>query len=223
VIQAATILDSAATILLDAAHRTWSADELLGYLNEAQRATAAARPSDFYVIEGQMQLAYGVIQNLPSDGITLIDVPRNNPTAPSGLVPAYRVITQVDKGLQDEADRFWPGGTPQPTVEHYTFDPRNPRRFVVYPPNDGNGMVDIVYGAYAPQIMYDSEDLVCPDSYQTPLLNFVLGKAYQKNSKRQDLTKASAYLQMWGTSLGLDSKAIQAVTPKVAAELGTNS
>jgi hypothetical protein len=223
VINASTILDSVAVTLLDTAHRTWGSGELLGYLNEGMRATAAARPSDFYVVEEPLQLAFGVIQALPVDGIILIDVPRNNPSAPSGLVPAYRVVTQVDKGLQDEADRFWPSGTPQATVEHYTFDPRNPRRFTVYPPNDGNGMVDIIYGAFSPEVVYDSEDLVCPDTYQTPLINFVLAKAYMKNSKRQDLVKSGSYMQMWGNALGLDTKALQAISPKVASEPGTTS
>ncbi len=222
-LNASTILDSAATTLLDVAHRTWSADELLGYLNEAQRATAAARPADFYVVEEDMVLQAGIVQALPDNGILLIDIPRNSQSLPSGVLnPSFRVITQVDKTLQDEADRFWPIGTPQTEVEHYTFDPRNPRRFTVYPPNDGTGSINIVYGAYAPEVMYDTEDLVCPDNYQTPLINFILAKAYSKNSKRQDLVKTGSYMQMWGQALGLESSAIAAAAPKVASSPGTS-
>ena len=148
-IQASTILDSVSGTLLDTAERTWSADEKLGYLNEAMRATAAARPADFYVVENPLTLVAGVIQNLPVDGILLIDIPRNS--------DGGRIITQVDKGLLDEANRFWPAGTQEAVVEHFTFDPRNPRRFVAYPPNDGTGVVDLVYGAVPPQIMYAAE------------------------------------------------------------------
>ena len=211
-IQAATVLDSAATTLLDVAHRTWPADELLDYLNEGMRATAVARPTDFYVVENAVTLAVGVIQNVPADGITLIDIPRNT---------GGRVITQVDKGLLDEADRFWPAATKETVVEHFTFDPRNPRRFVAFPPNDGTGIVDMVYGAFPPQVMYPEEDLPVIDSYQSPLINFVLAKAYSKNSKRQDLTKTTAYMQMWGQQLGLDAQSIAATESKVASSPGT--
>jgi len=214
VILAATILDSVATTLLDVAHRTWPTLELLGYLNEAMNATAAARPADFYVLELSTALVAGVIQELPDGGILLIDVPRNT---------GGRIVTQVDKSLLDEADRFWPAATPQAQVESFTFDPRNPRRFVCFPPNNGIGMVDLVFGSVPPALTYEngSEEMPCPDSYQTPLTNFVLAKAYAKNSKRQDLVKTSSYMQMWGQALGLESQAIAAASTKVASAPGT--
>ncbi len=218
---AATVLDSAATTLLDVAHRTWTADELLGYLNEAMRATAAARPTDFYVVEDSFPVAAGVIQNLPADAIVLIDIPRNSAGVPSGITPSSRIITQVDKGLQDEADRFWPAGTPQTQVEHFTFDPRNPRRWACYPPNDGTGAVDLVYAAFPPQVMYAAEELPVPDSYEPPLINYVLAKAYAKNSKRQDLSTTSGFMAQWGQALGLDSQSIVAAATKVASSPGT--
>jgi hypothetical protein len=214
VILAATILDSVATTLIDVAHRTWPAPELLSYLNEAMNATAAARPADFYVLELSTGLVAGVIQNLPDGGILLIDVPRNT---------GGRIITQVDKSLLDEADRFWPAATPQAQVESFTFDPRNPRRFVCFPPNNGMGMVDLVFGSVPPALNYENgtEEMPCPDSYQTPLTNFVLAKCYAKNSKRQDLAKMGSLMQMWGQALGLESQAIAAATTKVAAAPGT--
>lgn len=211
-ISAATILDSVAGTLLDTAHRTWSADELLGYLNEALSTTALVHP-DIYVAQAEVLLAPGVQQSIPGDGTSLVDVPRN---AGGG-----RVITQVDKGLLDEANRFWPAGTQEATVEHFTADPRNPLRFVVFPPNDGTGIVDLIYNATPPQVMYAAENIDVPTSYQEPLINFVLGKAYQKNSKRQDLAKAGAYLGQWGQLLGLDAQSTLAVLPRVASEPGT--
>jgi hypothetical protein len=212
VITAATILDSASTTLLDTAHRTWPEDELIGYLNEALRATAFVKP-DIYTLEIPFALAAGIIQTLPADGTALIDVPRNS--------PAGRVVTQVDKSLQDEAYRFWPSATQEPTVEHFTADPRNPLRFSVFPPNDGTGVVDLVYGAVPPQINYAAEEMSVPDSYEHILVNFVLGKAYEKNTKRQDLTKASGYIAQWRQLLGLKSQAQIAVSPHVASSPGT--
>lgn len=215
---ASTILDSAAVTLLDTAHRTWPRDELLENLNEAQRATAFVKP-DFYVVENDVALVEGITQRIPSDGIALINVKRNRVIFPdTGL---ERVITQCDSGLLDESNRFWPSGTPTRRVEHFTADPRNPLHFDVFPPNDGTGLVVMVYGAVPPTIMYDSEELQVPDSFEPTLLNFVLGRAYEKNSKRQDLTKSASYYQRWGQALGLKSQAQIAVAAHVSAEPGT--
>lgn len=210
---AATIIDEASVLLLDTANRTWSRDELLGYLNEALRATAFVKP-DLYTTELFVQLTAGVLQKLPDDGLALIDITRNS----SG-----RIITQVDKDLLDESNRFWPAGTQEAVIEHYTADPRNPRRFTVFPPSDGTSMVELLYGAVPPQIMYDTEEIPVPDSYQTTLLSFTMCKAYEKNAKRQDLTKSASYFQRWGQLLGLKSQAQVAISPKVASQPGTTS
>lgn len=211
-INASTILDTVTTTLLDAAERTWKPSEKLAYLNEALRATAFAKP-DFYVVQLALTLAAGEQQNCPADAVAFIDVPRNT---------GGRIVTQVDKGLLDESNRFWPAATQEAVVEHYTFDPRNPRRFVVSPPNNGAGIVDLIYGAIPPQVMYATEEIDVPASYETPLVQFVLGKCYAKNSKRQDLSKSTACMQQWGTLLGVKSSAQSAVAPKVAAQPGTN-
>jgi hypothetical protein len=212
-LSAATILDSAATTLLDTSGRTWSADEKLGYLNEALRATAFVKP-DMYVVQTPFTLAAGEQQVLPTDGVALIDIPRNT---------GGRVITQVDKGLLDEANRFWPAATQEVVVEHFTEDPRNPRRFVVYPPNDGTGVVDLIYGAVPPQVMYAAEEIDIPASYEAPMIQYVLSRCWAKNSKRQDLAKSADCKQQWGTLLGVKSQGQVAVAPKVAAQPGTDA
>lgn len=212
-ILASTILSSVATTLLDGAQRTWGEDEKLNYLNEALRATAAVH-NDFYVVALPFALAVGEEQSIPGDGVGLIDVPRNT---------GGRVVTQVDKGLLDESNRFWPAATKQSVVEHFTFDARNPRRFVVFPPNNGTGIVDLIYAATPPQVNYTQETIDVQASYEPALIQYVLSRCWAKNSKRQDLVKSGACLQQWGTLLGLDSKTVAAMTPKVAAQPGTTS
>jgi hypothetical protein len=212
-ILAATILDEAASQLLDKNHRTWPADDLLGFLNEALRATAFVKP-DMYTVEGFITLKAGVLQALPDDGLALISITRN---------ASGRIITQVDKDLLDESNRFWPQGTQESDIEHYTADSRNPRRFTVFPPSDGTSSIEVLYGAVPPELAYDTDEMSVPDSYQTALVSFVMGKAYEKNSKRQDLTKGAQFRQQWGQLLGLKSQAQVAVAPKVAAQPGTTS
>jgi hypothetical protein len=184
----------------------------LGYLNEALRATAFVKP-DMYTVQTDFTPAAGVLQTLPSDGVALLDITQN-------LTGRKRSITQVDEGLLEEASRFWPAATQQAEVEHFTADPRNPRRFRVFPPADGTGSVQILYGAVPPQLVYDAEDIPVADSFQTALTNFVLSRAYAKNSKKQDLAKSSFYMQQWGALLGLKSQAQVAVAPRTSQSPG---
>ncbi|MBP7597684.1 MAG: hypothetical protein KA738_02810, partial [Pseudoxanthomonas sp.] len=74
-----TILDSVSVTLLDTARRTWSRAELLGYLNEALRATAFVKP-DMYPVRDFVTLAAGIAQELPADGVALIDATDNEAT-----------------------------------------------------------------------------------------------------------------------------------------------
>lgn len=212
-ITAATVLDRAAELLLDTAHRTWSADELLDLLNEALSATALVK-HDFYTVQDFVTLAAGVLQAIPDDGVALLDIVRN---------ASGRVITQVDKSLLEEANRFWPAATQETVIEHYTADPRNPLRFQVFPPSDGTSSVEMLYGATPPQVMYAAEEIPVPASYKAPLLDFVLARAYAKNSKRQDLTKSANFAQSWARYVGATSQAQLAMSPKVASSPGVTT
>jgi hypothetical protein len=81
----------------------------------------------------------------------------------------------------------------------------------------------VTYGAVPPALTGSSgEDIPVPDSYQNALTNFVLAKAYAKNSKKQDLTKTSAYTNEWRLALGLKSQAQVALAPKVAQSPGVS-
>lgn len=207
-----TILDSVSATLLDTARVTWGRTELLGYLNEALRTTAFVKP-DMYSVQDFIPLAAGIAQILPADGIALLDITDNE--------TGGRAVTQTDLALLQEENRFWPAATQQAEVENYAADPRTPRRFYVFPPNDGNGSVRATYGAVPDELTGSSGEVIpVPDSYQNPLTNFVLAKAYAKNSRKQDLVKSAALMNDWRVALGLKAQAQIAVAPKVAQSPG---
>lgn len=211
-ILASDVLDRVALTLLDVAQRTWSQSEKIDYLNEGLAATASA-DNDFNVVTVPFMLATGTEQVLPDDGVGMIDLPRNT---------GGRPITQVDRSLLDEALRF--GSVVQrKVIEHYTFDPRSPRRFVVYPPNTGTGLADLVYAAVPPPVAVPTDTIEVSGIYEPVLVQYVLACCWSKNSKRQDLTKSGAAMSQWGGLLGLDAKTIAKMTPKVAAQPGTTS
>lgn len=211
-----SILDDVSRTLLDTARRTWSRAGLVDALNEAMRASSSVKPN-IYVVRANVPLVEGTLQELPAGGIAILDIPRN--ALQSG--GDGRVVTLVDAELLQEANRFWPAATTQAQVEHYTADPRDPQHFVVFPPNDGTGLVEMLYAAEPPTVTGSSgEEFPLAATYQPAVTAYMEAKAYAKNTRRQDLVKAGAALQRWGTLMGLNAKALAALAPKVLVSEG---
>ncbi len=209
------MLDDVSRTLLDTARRTWSRASLVGYMNEALFASSAVKP-DVYTVRANVPLEEGTLQELPTGGIALIDIPRNSLQSGGD----GRVVTQVDAEMLAEANRFWPAATTQSQVEHYTADPRDPRRFQVFPPNDGTGLVEMLYAAVPSVTGSSGEAFPLADIYQPAVTAYMEAKAHAKNTRRQDLAKVGAALQRWGTLMGLNAKALAAIAPKVLVSEG---
>jgi hypothetical protein len=210
-ITAGDITGPARKLLLDVAAVTWPASELHDYLNEGIRATCLIKP-DVYTTQAPLTLITGIEQQLPSDSTGLVSIIRNT--------ASKSTITQVDTELLVEANRFYPAGTTSVDVEHFTFDPRQPRRFLVYPPATNTSSVIAVYGITPAEIAADSDDFPLPEAYQAPLIDYVLARAYGKNSKKQDLTKETYHMQAWGKALGMKASAQVTLSPRVSQSPG---
>jgi hypothetical protein len=205
------VVSSARHTLLDASKAAWADAELIQYVNEALEATSAVKP-DMHVIRANIEMVAGALQQLPEGGVSLIDVFEN---AYSG-----ELVTLVDKSLLDECNRFLTPANRDRDVLHFTADPRDPTRFVVYPPNDGTGEVRSVYGAVHPLVADLVDNLDVNNVYKPALIDYVLHRAYAKNGKRQDLTKSGYHKQQWGQALGLKSQGQAAIAPKVSVSEG---
>jgi hypothetical protein len=207
-----SIITSAALTLVDTENVTWSQAELIRYLNEGMLETAQVKP-DLVPLEATLTLVAGVSQELPDTGLALIDILRNGNAS-------ARVITEVDQQLLDECYRFWPSGTQETTIEHYTVNPALPRKFNVYPPAVAGTEVVATYGMIPTPVSATGDTLPVLDVYQAPLIQYVLYRAYAKNTKRQDLTKSAAARQEWARSIGARATAQAAISPKVATQPG---
>jgi hypothetical protein len=205
------VVSSARHTLLDASGVAWTDAELIGYVNEALEATSGAK-TDLYTVRANLEMQAGSLQELPAGGISLIDLLENT----YGGGP----ISVVDKDLLDACNRFLTAADQEREVEHFTADPRDPRRFLVSPPNDGTGEVRAVYAIVHPAIaaLVDSIDL--DNIYKPVLIDYVLHRAYAKNSLRQDLAKSGYHKQQWGQALGLNSRSQAAIAPKVSVSEG---
>jgi len=210
---ASILINEVRGILLDASSVAYTAGELLTFLNEALRASSNVK-RDFYVKQGTIDLVAGVVQELPSDGLAVIDLIYNNHTG--------RVCTQCDMELLQEANRFWPADDPQENVENWAANPKNPRRFYVTPPNTGGSGVALMgaYGAVPPEITDPDTDLAVTDDNQPIIVNFMLARAYSKSSKRYDPTKEAFYFGKWGELIGMKSTSQIAIAPRVSESPG---
>jgi len=189
----------------------WSNAELIGYLVEAINATCLIKP-DAYTLQGYIPIVAGVTQELPAAGIALFDISENE--------ASKRRVTQVDRALLDEENRFWPAATQEVDVQHFTADELAPRRFYVTPPNTGTGSVKALYGAQPTAVTALGDTVPLQDIYQPALLCYAESRAKLKPSTRQDPARAAAALSEWGMMVGAKTQAQAATAPKVAKMTG---
>lgn len=208
-----TVINNVARTLLDTAFRTWSRAEHVANLNIAQRLICGDYKLDAYPKREFVSMAAGIAQDLPADGTALIEITDNEASG--------RSVTQTDLAILQEENRFWPAATQQTEVENYAADPRTPRKFYVFPPNDGSGSVRITYGAIPPELTGSSgENIALSDAYQYPIERIMLSLAFAKNSVRQDLSKSQAFINEARLALGLKSQGQVAVAPKTSQSPG---
>ena len=206
------VVTSARHTLLDPAPAvTWLDTEMIGYVNEALEATSAVKV-DLYVIRGNLEMQAGSLQELPADGIAIIDLLENT----YGGGP----VSGVDKDLLDACNRFLTAVDQEREVEHYTADPRDQRRFLVFPPNDGTGEVRAIYAATHAKVEALEDTVDVENTYKPVLIDYVLHRAYSKNCQRQDLAKSSFHKTQWGQALGLNTRSLAAIAPKVSVSEG---
>ena len=181
------VLDRVSTTLLDSSRRAWLLPELLDYLNATQRAIVQVKADAFTKLANH-SLAAGVDQTLPADGLSVINVYRN--------VASKKACKQVGLDIMNSGNPNWPADTPKLDVREWISDQRDPRRFMVSPPNTGAGVVALLYGATPAVVTAASDNISLPDSYDSALWAGVLSMAYAKQSTTYDPQKAGAYMQM---------------------------
>lgn len=205
---AALIAQLRVTLLDPTPGTTWTDTMLLGYINSAERAACLLRP-ELYTTRGNVSLAAGTEQALPAGGTALMRIDRN--------ATSKRSVRLVDAALVDAISPFSAGATQEVDATDYALDPRERTRFRVWPPNNGSGSVQAVYGTVPPVIATVGGAINLDDIYEDPLKQFVLGECYAANTKRQDLAKASAARAEFAKMLGVSAQSVVSVMPTAAA------
>lgn len=180
-ITAATITTRAAVILQDTTNVRWPDSELLGWLNDGQRDIVVYKPNAC-VKNVALQLVPGTKQVIPADGLGLVDVPRN--MGLDGATPG-RAVRLVSRDVLDAQLPDWhlqSGASAQ--VKHYMYTELDPRTFYVYPPQPASApaQVEVIYCASPAGVATSSDVIAVDDIYANVLLDYILYRAYAKDT-----------------------------------------
>lgn len=194
-----SLIDKARLQLIDEDGTRWTDDELLSWLADGERAIVGMIPSASAVAVVK-PLEIGTRQSLPEGGYQLLSVKRN---MDDDEITPGRAVRIASREIMDAFNPAWHEDTTAATVQHYMFDPQDPRSFYVYPPNNGTGKLEIVYSVYPADKTSLDETIEVHDIYQTALLNYILYRAHQKDGDfAAGMAVAMNYLQLFMQSVG---------------------
>lgn len=198
------ILTRVNKLLNDPGYTRWPKDELLNYLNDAQRAIVLRRPDSYTADIDNFVCVEGTKQSLPADALKLIDVTRNE----SGKAIRGPYNRQV---LDDNYDTWYAGKTAQ-EVELYIYDERNPKTFYVYPGVVAGINLTLVYSKAPPAIDATGNDagevIALDDVYVNAIIEWVLYRSYMKDAEyAANPNKSQMHMNAFKSQLGEKSQA----------------
>jgi hypothetical protein len=193
------------SILLDASSTTYSNADLYGWMWEAYSATVLAKP-DACTEVVTTSLVAGVAQRLAAH-TAVLDIFCN---AASG-----KPITLVDRALLEVTDPTWFSQAQATDIVHWTYDPRSPLDFMVYPPASSSAQITGRF-AFVPPVPETGDSFALSDAWVMPVKSFALHRAYAVNTKKQDIAKSQFYYEQWAQAVGLSDKKIPFISPTIA-------
>lgn len=207
--KASIIITQASRTLFDASNVRWTADELLDYVNEGQQAIVLLRP-DANAVNATVQLLGGTRQQIPDNGARLLRVTRN--MGADGAKPG-RAVRECARDVLDNATPDWHYAGAALTVQHFIYDNIDPKRFYVYPCVRGDVgqnaacQVEIIYSAIPARAADANDVLTLTDQYLPPLLDYVLYRAFSKDtSYAGNIQRAAQHLQAFANALQVNMK-----------------
>ena len=212
-ITAQSIIQRIVKVLNDETSVRWTIPELVRYFNDGQRDIATLRP-DLASIRTMHTLTAGHKQSLPANGTKLIDVNANGNKG---------AVTIVASAILDAQIRNWRNLPGTNDILHYTYDPREPKTFEVYPPALATAVLDIEYSALPADIPTPAEgttftavtgDFAMGDLFANAQQNYILYRCYTKDTEyTANPQRAAAFQQAYANDLGVEIKMTVGVGP----------
>lgn len=212
-VTAKTIIDKAATQLIDIPAVRWTRSELLGWLNDGLRQTVVMQPTAANTVTVQ-KLAVGTRQSLPSDGWLLLNVIRNMGT--NGTTPG-RAVRVISRELLNGFNPDWHADAASSVTKNFMYDLSDQTAFWVYPPSDGNGYVEFNYSRQPVDLTSENQVIPIFDIFQQTLVDYILYRACSKDAEyAPGLELAKTYLATFVGSIKGKQESEIVATPEQA-------
>lgn len=213
---ASSILDRAQLLLQDKTAIRWPLSELVMWMNDGLREIVTLKPSACAKAR-VYNLVAGSRQTLPGTSVVQLLRPRRNMTTGNAATAVgRRVITSVPREVLDSQNPDWQDPTVQGVsadVIHIVYDPDDPLGYDVYPPNNGNGHVELLVAALPEPIVATGPKearasyataVDIPQIYTNALVDYVCFRAYSKdNDVAGNAERAALYYQAFANSMGI--------------------
>ncbi len=234
---ASEVIARASRILADTTNVRWTPAELVDYCKDAVRQIVLVRPDAYSITRwmtlrpGDTRQIVGMIaardnidfgQALFQPTLRLLRVVRN------GATGAFFPVREASRVALDSEVPNWHVPVQNPSgfrVQHYTFDNIAPYVFYVYPcppTNLANHQVEIVHSAL-PDLSDSSMslNLGLPHQYINPLVDWVLYRAFSKDSEYAgNQNRANHHAQAFALALQLtQTSGFTASSPQQATPL----
>lgn len=210
------IIERVQIILQDKTAVRWPISELVLWLNDGLREIVTLKPSA-KTQTMLFNLVAGSRQTLPGNTVVRLIRPIKNTTSGNPAnAQGRRIITAVPREVLDSQNPEWQDPSVQGSqqeVIHITYDPDDPLAYNVYPPNNGNGHVEMLVAtlpgslaATGPKEAINSYNglIDLANTYLNALVDYVCFRAYSKdNDASGNIERAMAHYQAMAASLGV--------------------
>lgn len=196
-------------ILYDQLKVRWPNSELLDWFNAGQVAIVTVRP-DAHVGREDHNCVLGTAQSLPDDAIRLVRIIRNV----GGPALKFMAMDQLDLQIPDWHDESWP----VTECEFYSYIDKDPRRFYLYPAPKAGHKVQLIYSKAPAKVavtdfVTDATTITLPDTYADPLVDYVLYRAFSKDSDFANGQRAAAHYSAMMTAIQGKTEADAGMSP----------
>jgi len=210
------VLQQVSQTMQDPEQIRWNYSELARYLNDGQIEIITKRP-DLKTARITFTPVDGAVQQIPSNALALMDVTHN-------ATGRKRALTKVDQLLIEAVQRDWQSLPAATEFVHFMHDPREPRRFLLYPPAKAGGAVVLLCSMYPTPVVQELSfdfapisfgNIDVPDEFANALRDYILYRAYSKDAEFGGNAQLSAsYFQLFNAALGAQLQSTATVAPK---------
>ncbi len=203
----------------------WPRTELQNWINEAYLAIILLRP-DANAKTGTFTCAAGSRQQLTAQfasGLKLLDITRN-----LAATSDKRAVRLVARSVLDDQRPTWHAEAGTVNIQHFMYDPRQPKEFFVYPPATTAAELEVIYAdAVVSHTLSESaldptgsntDVILLDDIYQSSITDWVLYRAYSKDAEYgSNEARAVASYNAFNAALGTKNQVDAASAPSATS------